>query len=124
MQIDSLQQWAGNFSSIPVKGSFAAGALALGMSVISAETGIHRRDKHKRSRKFYSHFRSGNKNLSFFEWLSKRFYRCSFAFPQLIKKKYSIVSKRNFSGYRAASSANQGNITRSMVRITKWSYCN
>src|SRR6266404_2297069 len=116
VQIDAVEQRAGNALPISLHLKRAATAFALQIAKIAARTGIHRRNEHEFRGKSDAACRARHGDLPVFERLAHYFQRRSFKLGQFIEKQNTIVSDAYFTGIRKRAAAEQANVADGVMR--------
>lgn len=103
LQIDAIEQRAGNPQAVTRDLIGRASALAAGRAVETAGAGIHRRDQLELCRKFGLARRARNVDATVFERLAQRFEHAAVEFGEFVEEQNALMRERNFARTRYAA---------------------
>src|SRR5437667_6958989 len=121
VQIDAVEQRAGDSLAIALHLKRPATAFALQVAKIAAWTWIHRRNEHQLRRESDATCCAGHGDLPVFKRLAQYFQRRSLKLGQLIEKKDAVMGKAYFTRIRKRAAAEQPNVADGMMRVAEWS---
>jgi hypothetical protein len=121
VQIDAIQQRAGNALAITLHLGRTATAFAFQVAKVATRARIHRGDEHELRGESDAARSAGNGNFSVFEWLAHYFQCRSFEFRQFVEEKDTIVSETHFARVWECPAAEQPNVADGVMRRAKWS---
>ena len=116
MDVDAVHQRATDAIEVMLHLSRRAHATLNRMIVIATGTGIHRCDQHETGRIVDVILYTRDAYLSIFQRLAKHLQDIPLKFCQLVKKEYTVVGQRDFSGLRITSSTGHCHIGNRVVR--------
>ena len=116
VQIDAIQQRAGNALAITLHLSWTATAFAFEIAKIAAWARIHRGDQHELRRESDAAGSAGDGDFSVFDWLAHYFQCRSFEFRQLIEKQDAVVREADFARVWKCAAAEQTDIADGVMR--------
>ena len=98
VQIDAVEQRAGEFVAVALDHIGRAGTAAAGLAEITAGTGIHRCDQLEARRKSYAVAGSRNHNVPGFQGLAQDLQNLAIELRKLVQKQYTVMGQGNFPG--------------------------
>ena len=119
VQIDAIEQRAGDALTIALDLHRAATAFAFQIAEIAARTGIHRRDQHELGGKRHAARRARNRDPAVFERLAHYFQCRAFELGQLIEKKNAVMREAHFARIRNCAAAEQADVADGVMRRAK-----
>src|SRR4029453_7956145 len=119
VQIDAIQQRAGDALAITLHLSRTATAFAFEIAKIAAWAGIHRGDQHELRGDSDAARSPRDGDFSIFDWLAHYLQCRSLEFRQLIEKENTVVRKTHFARVRKRSATEQADITDGVMGIAE-----
>ena len=119
MDVDAIEQRAGDFSHVALDHWRGAHALARLVIEVAAGAGIHGRGQHEARRKAERHRGAGDGDGVIFKRLAHDFEHIARKLRQLVKKKQAVMGKRDFAGPRNDAAADESRIGDGVVRRTE-----
>jgi uncharacterized protein (UPF0335 family) len=119
LQVDAVEQGAGNLVLVAQHRILAAAALAGRMAQPAAGAGIHRRDQLKTGRKIGLARRARDRDVAGFERLAQHFQHVAAEFRQLVEEQHAVVGQRNLARTRHPAAADQGHARAGVVRTAE-----
>jgi hypothetical protein len=107
LQVDAIEQWAGNTSAIASHDIGRAGAQPAWITGVAAWTRIHRCQKLESRWELGLSRGTRNDDVTGFQRLPQYIEDAAIEFRQFVKEQYAVVSQRDFAGSRSRSSADQ-----------------
>src|SRR5262245_40837890 len=121
MQIDAIQQRAGNALSITLHLNRTATAFAFQVAKVATRARIHRGNEHELRGQSDAARSARPRNFSVFELLPHYFQRGSFEFRQLIEEENAVVGQAHFTRAWKRAAAKQTNVADGVMRGSEWS---
>ena len=119
MNIDPVHQGAGDLRPIPLNLGDGAGAFIVGVTVITAGTGVHGSHQHKAGRVGEGGGGPGDRHPLFFQRLAHHLQNILSEFGKFVEEKDSVMGKADLPGLRDLPPSDQACIGDRMVRVTK-----
>src|SRR6185369_7670581 len=116
VQIDAIEQRAGDALTITLHLHGPAPAFALEIAEVTARTGIHCGHQHELGWKRDTPRRARHSDLPILERLTHHFQCRSFELRQFIQKKHTVVSDTYFARIRKRSAAKQTDVADGVMR--------
>ncbi len=116
MQIDAIEQRAGDAAAVACYLFGAAMAAAVGFAQVAAGAGIHGRDQLETGGKLGLTGRTRNHDVARFQRFAQDFEHPALEFGQFIEKQDAVVRERNFSRTRVRPPPDQGRAGGTVVR--------
>src|SRR6185437_8758627 len=116
VNVDAVEQRAGNFGDVALNLRRRAVAVARGIAKESAGARIHRSGEHESRRKTDGKSSASNGDHAVFERLAENFEDVALKFRELIEKKHAIVAQGNFPRTGNCAAADQTGIADGVVR--------
>lgn len=103
VQVDAVEQGAGEFVAVALDLLGAAAAAAGGVAKIAAGAGVHRRHQLEACREAHPIPGPGDHDLARFQWLAQHFQHAPLELWQFIEKQHAMVCQGDFARLRAAT---------------------
>ena len=116
MDIDTVQQRAGNLGPVPLDLGIGALAFPLGIGKKAAGAGIHGRHQHEAGRIGQGGDGPGDGHLTVFQGLAQHFQHILLEFRQLIQEKHAVVGQADFARPGDLPAADQSGVGDRVVR--------
>src|SRR3954463_13994821 len=107
MEIDPIEERAGDALAIPLDLGRPAAAFAFQIAEVSAGTWIHRCDEHEFRRESDASGSTGHRNFPILKRLTHNFEGRAFELGQLVEKENAVMRQAHFSRGRNGGTAKQ-----------------
>ena len=108
VEVDAVQQRAGDLFGVFFRVPVGAGAAAAGMSPPAAAAGIHRADQLEPGGHMQRAAGAGHGDLAVFQRLAHRFQHVPVELRQLVQKQNAVVGQRDLAGAQRRAAAGEG----------------
>ena len=116
VEINAIEERAGDFGAVVFDLTWATAALANGISEKPARTGIEDSNEKKTGLELQGSGRAGNGHLAIFERLTQHFESGTPIFREFIEKEDAIVSERDFARAWVGSATEEPDIRDGVMR--------
>ena len=119
VEINPVQQRAGDALAITLHLARAAPAFALQVAEVSTRARIHCRHQHEFARERDAAGSTRNRDASILQRLAHHFQGGPMKFRKLIEKEHAVMSKAHLTGIRNRAPSEQADIANRVMRRTK-----
>ncbi|MCY1286997.1 hypothetical protein D9M70_359800 [compost metagenome] len=119
VQVDTVEQWAGQFGAVALDLLRAAAAASAGVAEISTGAGVHGRDELETGGKAHLVVGAGDDDLAALQRFAQDLQDLAVELGELVEEEHALVSQGDLAGLRSAATANQRRARGTVVRVAK-----